>query len=726
SWGINTPTFSNGAAYADLDNDGDMDIVINNINDEASVYKNNSRDSPKSRSNYLAVKLKGDSSNSNGLGSWIELHYAGKQQVYEQSPYRGYLSTIQLEPHFGLGNVSEIDTLIIKWPDGKEQLLQHVSANQTITVDKRDAKDTRSFTNAESVKNSLFKDISDSVNIHYIHQDKDFIDFNIQRTLPHKFSEYGPSLAVGDIDGNGLEDIVSGGSFLYSAQLFLQQPNGKFIQKSLLKGKDTLNKNREDEGILLFDADGDGDLDLYIAAGGFEAKQETPSYQDQLYVNDGKGNFTKDTTALPQNFTSKFCVRAIDYDKDGDLDLFVSGRVDPGNYPKPVSSFIFRNDSKNGHIKFTDVTHFVAPALKDIGLVCDALFTDFDNDGWQDLILVGEWMPVTFLKNDKGVFKNVTSSTGVQNLVGWWNTIAAGDFDNDGDVDYIIGNLGQNSFFQASDKYPVKIIAKDFDNNGSFDAFTSLFLPVSQNDTEKKEFSAQSRDDIIDQITSIRKRFNNYKSFAQATMDSIFTKEQRIGALQLKANYFSSAYMKNNGNGKFTLTALPVQAQISILNGLSVLDLDGDGNLDVVINGNDYGTEASLGRYDALNGLVLKGDGKGNFSPLSILQSGFYIPGNGKSLVSLRSSKGKYLMAASQNKGALKVFELKKKGRLIPLKPLDESVIITYKNGKKQKHEVGYGSSFLSQSGRFLSIDSNVISVEIKNNKGEMRSASLQ
>lgn len=725
-WGFNTPTFSNGAAYVDLDNDGDMDVVINNINDEACVYENTSMDLPKSHPNYLAVKLKGDSSNINGLGTWIELHYGGKQQVYEQSPYRGYLSTMQIEPHFGLGNISVVDSLIIKWPDGKEQLLKNVSANQTITINKRDAHNSYSFTHPVLDKNSLFKDVTDSLNIHYMHQDKDFIDFNIQRLLPHKFSEYGPSLAVGDIDGNGLDDIVSGGSFFYSAQLFLQQTNGTFIQKSLLKGIDTVNKNRTDEGVLLFDADGDGDLDLYIASGGFQGNRGTPSYQDKLYINDGKGNFTEDSAALPQNFTSKFCVRAIDYDKDGDLDLFVSGRVDQGNYPKPVSSFIFRNDSKNGYIKFTDVTESVAPALKNIGLVCDALFTDFDNDGWPDLILAGEWMPLTFLKNDKGIFKNVTSSTGISNKIGWWNTIAAGDFNNDGKMDYIVGNLGENSFYKASEKYPVKIIAKDFDNNGSFDAFPSLFLPVSQDDTEKKEFPAQSRDDIIEQLTSIRKKYNNYKSFAEASMDSIFTKEQRIGALQLHANYFSSVFLRNDGNGKFTITALPVQAQISVLNGMSVDDFDGDGNLDVLINGNDYGTEPSLGRYDALNGLLLRGDGKGNFKALSIAQSGIYIPGNGKALVALKSSKGNYLIAASQNKGALKVFELKRKEKLIPLMPLDESAIITYKNGKKQKREMGYGSSFLSQSGRFLVIESNVVSVELKNNKGQIRSVSLQ
>jgi hypothetical protein len=489
---------------------------------------------------------------------------------------------------------------------------------------------------------------------------------------------------------------------------------------------DSVRKNREDEGVLLFDVDNDGDLDLYIASGGFEGKRKTFSYQDMLYINDGKGNFKEQKDALPQNFTSKFCVRAIDYDKDGDLDLFVSGRVDPAFYPRPVSSFIFRNDTKEGNIKFTDVTTLVAPALQNIGLVCDALFTDFNNDGWPDLILAGEWMPLTFLENQKGIFKNITQKTGVENYKGWWNSIVAGDFDNDGDMDYVVGNLGHNSFFKADDKYPVKIIAKDFDQNGSYDAFTSLYLPASQEDTEKKEFPSQSRDDILEQLVSIRKKYNNYKSFASATMDSIFPADKRKEALQLSANYFSSAFIKNNGNGKFTISPLPVLAQISILNGMAVNDFDGDGNLDIAINGNDYGTEVTHGRYDALNGLLLKGDGKGDFKPLSILQSGIYIPGNGKALVALKGINENYLLAASQNKGALKVFQLKKKVSFVPVNPSDESAIVTYNNGSKQKREIPYGSSFLSQPGRFLAIDENVISVAIKNNKGEERVISFK
>jgi hypothetical protein len=727
AWGFSLPSFSNGAAYADLDNDGDMDVVINNINDEAMIYKNMSRETNKTSSNYLQIKFDGSKQNINGLGAFVELHYEkGKQQVWENTPYRGYLSSDQDVAHFGLGNIKTVDSVIIKWPDGKMQILQNVKANQLLKVNIKNALLNYSFAKNTIDTTALFEEVNDSVNIHYVQPEKDFVDFYIQRTLPHKFSQYNPSLAVGDIDGNELDDIVVGGSFDHSIQMFLQQRNGKFIQKSLLKGNDTLHKNYQDEGILLFDADGDGDQDLYITSGGYQAVHNDPSYQDKLYLNDGKGNFIEDTTALPKNYTSKFCVRAIDYDKDDDLDLFVSGRVDPANYPKPVSSFIFRNDTKNGQVKFTDVTDSVAPALKNIGMVSDALFTDFNNDGWPDLIVVGEWMPVTFLENDKGIFRDVTKTSGVANNIGWWSSIAAGDFNNDGKMDYILGNLGRNSFFQATDQYPVNIISKDFDNNGTYDAFISVYLPASQSDTERKEFPAQSRDDILKQMISIRKRFETYKSFANAPMDSLFSEEQLKGALRMHANYFSSAFLKNDGNGKFTMAPLPVQAQISVLNAMSVGDFDGDGNMDVAINGNDYGTEPSLGRYDALNGLLMKGDGKGNFTPESILKSGIYIPGDGKALVSLRSSKGKYLLAASQNKGPLKIFELKKNKRFIPLKPFDESAVITYKNGQKQKREIGYGSSFLSQSGRFLTVDENVILVEIKNNKGAVREINLK
>lgn len=726
NWGLTMPTFTNGAAYADLDNDGDLDLVLNNINDEATIYRNNEREHNENSSHYLKLRCEGDGLNVNGLGAKVELHYGkGKMQVWENTPYRGYLSTDEDVAHFGLGTIDLIDTVIVKWPNGKMQLLQHVKADQVLKVSITAARTPYADKPDVFAKNSLFREITDSSNIHFTHPEKDFIDFNIQKLLPHKLSEYGPALAAGDIDGNGLDDIVCGGAMSYSAQLFLQQPDHRFTQTALLPGADLSTKKQEDTGILLFDADGDGDLDLYIASGGYESPANTPAYQDKLYKNDGNGHFTYDSVALPVNYTSKFCVRAIDYDKDGDLDIFVSGRVDPWNYPRPVSSFIFRNDSKDGHLLFTDVTDQVAKGLKDIGLVCDALFTDFDNDGWPDLILTGEWIPVTFLRNDRGVFNNISAGDGINAQKGWWNAIVAGDFDNDGDIDYVVGNLGQNSFYRAADSFPVAIYAKDFDNNGSYDAFPSLWLPTSQADQTKKEFPAQTRDDIVKQMIEMRSKFQNYRSYSAASMDQLFTGAQLKGALVLKANNFRSCYVRNDGQGKFTLLPLPVEAQFSVLNGMLADDFDGDGNLDLLINGNDYGTEVSVGRYDALNGLLLKGNGKGGFRATSILESGVYIPGNGKALISLSNNSGKYLVAASQNRGPLKLFELKRTIKTISLQPNDADAVVTYRNGVSRKLEFYYGSSFLSQSSRFIAVDNNISSIIIKDTKGESRKLSF-
>ncbi len=720
-WGLDKVSFSNGAAYADLDNDGDLDIIINNINDEASIYQNTMMDSKPKDKQYLDVNLSGDSSNLNGLGTWIELYYGGKQQAYEQTPYRGYLSSIQLNPHFGFNNVATVDSIIIKWPDGAKQLIKNVATGQTLTVNKKNAKDYYNWKLPVLAQNTLFKEINKSIGIEYVHSQHDYIDFNIQKLLPHKFSEYGPSLAAGDLNGDGLDDIVAGGNSSFGMTVLLQQNNGSFIQKNIVQPTEIPNVYFQDMGIILFDADKDGDLDIYLARGGYESKPNSIAYQDQFFINDGRGNFMFDSLAIPSNFTSKSCVRAMDYDKDGDLDLFISGRVEPWNYPKPVSSHIYRNDSKNGKIKFTDVTSQVAKELINIGLVCDALFTDFDNDGWPDLVLTGEWMPVTFFKNDKGIFKNVTETSGIAKQIGWWNSIAAGDFDNDGDIDYIIGNLGRNSFYTATEQYPVSIYAKDFDNNGSYDAFPSLYLPASQADLSKKEFPAQTRDDVVKQMIGMRSKFQNYKSYATATMDQLLSKEQLQNALILKANNFNSSYCRNDGAGKFTLVPLPFEAQLSSLNGMVSDDFDGDGNLDVVINTNDYGTDVTVGRYDALNGLLLKGDGKGNFTPQTILESGIFIPGNGKALIKLSNKNGKYLLAAAQNKGPLKVFELKKNIQNIPLQPGEVSVEIVFKNGKKQRQECYYGFSFLSQSARFLSINNNVISVTIFDKTGNSR-----
>ncbi|MEO6357354.1 MAG: VCBS repeat-containing protein [Ferruginibacter sp.] len=717
-WGLNDNSFSNGAVYVDLDNDGDLDYVVNNINDEAFLYENSASSTNKK---YLNIQFKGDDKNKDGIGAWAEIYYGGgKMEVFENSPVRGYLSCVDTKAHFGVDSFSVVDSVVIRWPGNKKQVLLNVKTNQLLTADIKNAILPDSWLTPGIPGNALFTDITTAANVQYRHQEIDYIDFDRERLLPHKLSQFGPGLAAGDIDGNGLDDIFVGGTGDFNSEFFLQQPDGKFIPKPmpLLTGKDV--KHPENMGLLLFDADNDGDLDLYCASGSNEFSANTKNYQDQFFINDGKGNYTIDSAAFPKNFTSKSCVKAVDYDNDGDLDLFVGGRCLPGSYPDPVSSFIYRNDTKNGVVKFTDVTTDIAKDLQNIGMVCDAIWTDFDNDGLTDLIVVGEWMPVSFFKNSNGKFVNVTAQSGVGNQHGWWNSIAAGDFDNDGDIDYIIGNLGENSFFRASDQYPVNIYSKDFDNNGTKDAIVTVFLKDQQG--IKKEYTALNRDDLIAQLPSLRKNFSTYKDFAVAGIHQLFSDEKLKGALELHANNFKSCYLKNNGNGKFEMQPLPVMAQLAPLNGMVTGDFNNDGNLDVAICANDYGNEVGDGRYDAMNGLVLLGNGNGNFAAQTILQSGLFVPGDAKALIKLKGPNNNYLLAASQNRGALKVFgHTNNNQKIITLTPADKAAFVLLGNGKTRKEEMYYGSSFLSQSSSFICADGSGKKIEIINNKGEKR-----
>ncbi len=723
-WGLTEPTFSNGAAYVDLDNDGDLDVVINNINDPASVYKN-VNSNKKSIANYLNIRLLGEGLNKNGFGAWVELHDGKQLQVYEHTPYRGYLSSVQADPHFGVGASARIDSVIIKWPGGKMQVIKNVPVNQTLIVSASDAHEQYSWQVKSKTAAPLFTEISREVGDTFQQKETDFVDFNIQKLLPHKFSENGPALASGDLTGDGLDDMVIGGSFSHSATIMVQQKNGTFTEKELIPGATLATKRWEDLGILLFDADGDKDLDIYIASGGYENESQSEPYADKLYINDGRGNFTINDAALPLNKNSKSCVRAADYDKDGDLDVFVAGRVDPWKYPNPVSSSIYRNDSKNGVIKFTDVTSTVAPTLGKVGLVCDAIFTDFNNDGWQDLILCGEWMPITFLKNNHGVFQDATTTSGISKQLGWWTSLLPGDFDNDGDIDYIAGNLGLNSFYRASDKEPVHLYAKDFDNNGNLDAIPTLYLPASQQDLEKKEFAAHTRDDLTKQMIGFKSKFQNYNSYAAATFSQMFSPEELKGARVLTANWLANSYIKNNGDGTFQVSPLPPSVQYTCMNGMLAEDFDGDGNLDVLITGNDYSTEVSVGRYDAGNGLYLKGNGKGGFLPVTIQQSGWFVPGNSKALVKLQGTNNRELLASAANRGPLKIFRVNKNRPSILLEPDDESGMIQFKNGSMQKCEFSYGASYLSQSSRSLNFDSNMRSVKIIKSHGGTRTVAF-
>lgn len=721
AWGLNIPSFSNGAAYGDLDNDGDLDFVVNNINNSAFVYKNTLYDTEKegTKNDYLRVKMEGEQSNQRGVGARVIINYdEGKMQYFENALYRGYLSTMENAAHFGLGAVEKVDSLQIFWPDGKSQLLLDVKADQTITLKYGDAKNTTQEINQElqlATHQTLFKEVSADYNIRFRHQEEDRIDFNLQRTLPHKYTQGGPGIAVGDVNGDGLDDFYVGGAAGKKGTLFMQNQSGRFTESP--GNISNLEKSGEERGVLLFDADNDGDLDLYTVSGSYEFQRNAAELQDHLYANNGKGTFTLADNALPEFHVSGSCVKAADFDQDGDLDLFVGGHVAPGQYPKPVNSYVLRND--NG--TFTDITHEVCPELTGFGMVTDALWTDFDNDGRVDLLIAAEWQPLTFFKNTDSGFKNITKNTGINDKVGWWNSLAAGDFDNDGDIDYIAGNLGLNTTYKASQEYPLSVYAKDFDENGGYDAV--LVCYIKDETGTFRPYPVHSRDDMISQMIRIRRDFPKYEQYGRATIDSIFTEKDLEGAIIYHANHMESSYIENVGEGKFKIKVLPMKAQIAPLFGMLSQDVDGDGNLDVLAVGNSYATEVFTGRYDALNGLYLKGDGKGNFTPVKLGSSGWYVPGDAKGLALLKGANDEKLYLATQNQDSLKVYASQKTTakNAIALEPMDAWAEISMNDGSKCRAEFYYGSTYLSQSTRHFYVSEKATSVTIYDFSGRSR-----
>ncbi len=722
SWGLNQPSFSNGGAYADLDNDGDLDLVVNNINDKAFVYENtlNSRNK-NGPENSLSVVLAGSIKNPGGVGATLRIYYAGdKQQLYEHQPSRGYLSSVDIRAHFGLGSVTQIDSMHVRWPDGKGQWLRNIKAGQTLKVRYQDATNTDKNPKNNQVE-SIFTEVSKQYGITFRHQEKDAVDYNIQPTLPHKLSQYGPGIAVGDVDNNGYDDFYIAGAAGYPGTFFMQDTRGRFSKdpKRIIQED---NSETEEMGVLLFDADNDKDLDLYVATGSYEFSPDHMSNQDRLYINDGKGKFRWDHTALPAELSNGSCVRAADFDQDGDLDLFIGGRSLSGSYPLAPKSYILEN--KDG--LFLDVTPEYCPALQNLGMITDALWSDFDMDGKVDLVLTGEWMPVTFFKNTGSGFRSVNQSTGIEKHIGWWNSLTSGDFDNDGDIDYVAGNLGLNSHFKASFKEPMTILANDIDDNGKIDPM--IFYYTKAHDSTRKSFPMHTRDDLISQVVSIRKRYPTFKSFGQAAMDDIWSKQQKEQAIRMDATDLNTSYIENKGKGKFTIKALPIDAQIAPVYGMLSKDINGDGNLDLLMVGNDHGMEPLGGRHDAFMGLALKGNGKGGFTGMTIAESGFFVKGDAKGLSRVHTVRGGELLLATQNQDNLLVYSQKfrqdqNRANWLNLSPDDFSAEIVFKDNKRRRVEFYYGDTYLSQSSRKMPLDKNVLGVVITNYKGNKREA---
>lgn len=630
-WGIEMESFSNGVAYADLDNDGDLELIINNIDDIATLFENLS-----ANTNYITIDFEGKDGNKFGLGNRVYITNDDETQMQELTLSRGFQSSVAPELHFGLGQHETINKLRVVWGDGKIQELENVKGNQRIRLKYADAITPEAIDQPES--NVLFKTASTEVFPSFKHEENIFDDFEIQVLLPHKMSAFGPALVVGDLNGDGLDDYFVGGSSRFSGQLFYQTSSGTFEKQS--QNFFAEDKDSEDLGALIIDVDNDGDNDLYIVSGGYEFLDDRAKLlQDRLYLNDGKGNFTKANNALPQMITSGSRAYTADFNKDGKPDILTLGRQIPGNYPSPATSYVLINDSNGNDIKFK----FSSPdVFKDLGMATSAIITDIDNDSWPDIIIVGEWMPIRVFKNIKTGFKEVSKEMGLDlDSTGWWWSIKEGDFDNDGDMDYIIGNNGLNYKYQANANETFDIYANDFDRNNQVDIVLSYY-------NEGVQYPVRGRSCSSQQIPSIKDKFKNYDTFAEASLVDVYSKKDLENSLHYQVKSFASIYLENK-DGKFIIHKLPNLAQISSINQILVDDYDNDGHLDALIAGNLFVSEVETPRNDAGYGLLLKGNGKGSFKPVPVTESGFFVPGDVKDMATIKVGAKTYIIAAKNN-----------------------------------------------------------------------------
>ncbi|MDQ6768823.1 MAG: VCBS repeat-containing protein [Gemmatimonadota bacterium] len=642
AWGLGQTGFSNGAAYVDLNNSGNLDLVVNNINAPASIYRNRGREG----NSYLTVVLRGAGANTAGVGAKVILKSGGESQFLEQEPTRGFQSSVDPRLHFGLGAQKAVDSLTVIWPDRRFQVLTNVPANQTLTVSQTNAGGRYSYP-GRTPKQALFSDVTSRVRVDFKHQEDIFFDYNREPLMPHLLSTEGPALAVADVNGDGLDDIYVGGAKWQSGMLFVQQRDGTFrASPQAAFAADSLS---EDVDAVFFDANGDGHPDLFVVSGGNEFWGNDDALRDRLYLNDGQGNFHRDRTAIPDFFENGGAVAVGDFNGDGHPDLFVGSRVVARSYGLTPRSHLLQNDGA-GH--FTDVTAAKAPDLSEAGMVSSAAAIDYDNDGKMDLVVAGEWMPVRIFHQENGRLVDRTKETGFAGSNGWWNNVTVADLNGDGRKDLVLGNLGLNSYLRASAKEPARMYMSDFAHNGSLEQILTFYK-------NGVAYPVAGRDELVRLNPQLRSKYVAYSNYGASKVEDIFPAEDLRKAQLREAVTFASAVAINTGKGTFTIKPLPAEAQFSPIYSILAEDFDGDGRADLLVGGNFYGVTPMYGRYDASYGLLLRGTGNGAFTPVDMATSGVAIDGEIRHMRALRGANGARLIAVARNNDKLEILRVK-------------------------------------------------------------------
>lgn len=652
-WGWDFPSFSSGMAYADFDADGDMDVVVNNTNMPATLLENTLNEEKEKPHHFLNIRYRGDTSNFNGIGSMADIYYKGGHQTAEFTPYRGYASSMQPITHFGLGAVTKIDSVVITWQGGGQELFTDVPVDQTLLVSRSVNPRPFQWERTGTSVNGFFANSNAAAGIYYANFPTGTVDFNIQKGIPRQFSQLAAPIDTGDVNNDGLTDLVVGGNPAQNRFIYFQQANGSFAAK--LFNSDASAQTGIDAAIELFDADKDGDLDIYTGTGGFGQPSGDSSYADHLFLNNGKGFFVEALAAIPSITDPKSCVRAADIDKDGDQDLLLGIRVIPGSYPQSPGGRILLNESVGDKILFKEDFQKHDPQLRSIGMITDANWTDIDGDKDSDLLLCGEWMGIEIFLNQNGVLQR--QQTDLANEKGWWNTLHTADLDKDGDMDLVAGNYGLNGFFHSTKDIPLEIYAGDYDKNGQRD----ILLSQARADKPHGNFIAYpalTRDMVAEGLPAIKKHFNSYDLFAKATTVDILGKLNRAEEIHLTANRLESVWIENKGGLKFVVHALPAQVQWSAIHGITNIDINEDGLQDLILNGNDYSILPMAGRLDGMNGMVLLGKPDHSFEYLPNYRSGLWLPGNGRSIVPIRY-KNNWAVVASQQGGGMMFWKKK-------------------------------------------------------------------